>query len=251
MCRCLQGAKMNNIGNCVGCGRLFGFRVSGDLRGQSEGTPYEESGNVILPVSLGTGLLLIGGQLFGFANQEVHELINEGSGLNIREFFGSRFCPLCFPSSDDIDDEDHNEDGWDADVEDWDEDEDKPVKVLRVTAHGSVDTLIVSGLDDMKLQSEIGEDFDSWYLHDLGVYYWYDAYAIQKELPINAFCSVLAGSCVRGTIMIIGDLKKDLTRSSEWQDLPDGWLDHRLARVISLANTDQRIHELLAKAFQG
>jgi hypothetical protein len=246
---------MNNIGNCVGCGRLFGFRISELLQGRSEGSPYEDGDNVVLPVSLGAGLLLIGGQLFGFSNPEVQELISEGSGPNITEFFGSRFCPMCFPSSDDVHDdeddwgEDEDEDEyWDGDE---DEDDDKPVKVLRVTAQGLVDTLVVRGLSDMKQQSEIDDDFDSSYVRDLGVYYWYDAYASNKKLPMNAFCSVLAGSCVRGTVVIIGDIKKDLTRSRDWEDLPNGWLDHRLARVINLVNTDERIHEILTNALQG
>jgi hypothetical protein len=242
---------MHNIGNCIGCNRLFGFRVSEHLQGTSEGRPYEESGNVVLPVSLGSGLLLIGGQLFGFANPEVQELIDEGSGLNIREFFGSRLCPACFPSSDDSDDEEEDEDDWDEDDEDyWDEDDDKPVKVLRVTAQGSVDTLVVRGLKDMKAQSGINDDFDSWYLRDLGVYYWYDRHASEKDLPMNAYCSVLAGSLVQGTMMIIGDIKKDLTRSNDWEDLPNGWLDHRLARMISLVNSDSRIHQLLMEAIK-
>ena len=247
--------KMNNIGNCVLCSRMFGFRVAEGLQGSTEGQAFEEDGNSVLPVSLGTGLLLIGGQISGFSNPEILELITMSSGLSIKEFFGSRVCPLCFPSSEEeaaISDMDDDEDDYeDEDDYAYDPDEevqDRPVRVLRVTPANGVSPLIVNNLDDMKEKSEIGEDFDSWYLRDLGAYFWYDGYAQQKKLPLNVFCSVLAGSAVRGNVMIIGDLTKSHKRSRDWQDLPEGWLQPSLARVIEIVNSDKQIISMLMKA---
>jgi hypothetical protein len=82
----------------------------------------------------------------------------------------------------------------------------------------------------------------------LGAYFWYDGYAQQKKLPLNVFCSVLAGSAVRGNVMIIGDLTKSLKRSRDWQDLPEGWLQPSLARVIEIVNSDKQIISMLMKA---
>ena len=246
---------MQNIRHCLRCSRLFGFRVTPYLNGSSEGQAFEEGDNVVLPVSLGTSLILIGGQLTGFANPEIQELITASCGLNIKEFFQSGLCPLCFPSPDDEDedwDDDEDDDDWDDD-DDWVDDGEenvKPVTVLQVPANGPVRSLVVRGLTDMKKQSGITGDFDSWYLRDLGVYYWYDRDAVEKDLPFNAYCSVLSGSYVQGTVMIIGDLKKDLSRSSDWQNLPEGWLNPRLAEVISLVNSDQRVAALLKQAFR-
>jgi hypothetical protein len=234
---------------------MFGFRVTEKLQGRAEGQAFEESGNSILPVSLGTGLLLIGGQISGFFNPEIQNLITDSSGPNIKEFFGSRVCPLCFPSSeeeesatsekdDDDDDDDENDYAYDPD----EQEQDRPVRVLRVTPDNGVSSLIVNNLKDMKEKSGIDSDFDSWYLRDLGVYFWYDGYAQQKKLPLNAFCSVLAGSGVRGNVMIIGDITKSLRRTSDWQDLPEGWLQPPLARVIEIVNSDQQIISMLMKA---
>jgi len=243
---------MHNVRKCLGCNRLVGFQVSPYLKGPSEGRTMAEDGNVIIPVSLGSGLLLIGGQITGFTNPEIQKIISDNCGLNIKELFGSGFCPVCFPSPENDDSQDEDEASDESDDEDWydeDDEDEKPVKVLRVPSSGSVQSLVVRGLMDMKKRSEINGDFDSWYLRDLGVYFWYDAHAAQKDLPINAFCSVLAGSCVQGTMMVIGDLKKDLTRSNDWRDLPEGWLSPQLAQVISIVNSDQRVLALLKKTF--
>lgn len=175
---------MNNIGNCVLCSRMFGFRVAERLQGKAEGQPFEEDGNLVLQVSLCTGLLLIGGQISGFSNPEILELISDSSGLSIKEFLSSRVCPLCFPSSEE-DSTISNTD--DVDYEDEDDDynpdeelKDRPVRVLRVTPSAGVSALIINNLNDMKEKSEIREDFDSWYLRDLGAYFWYDGYAQKK-----------------------------------------------------------------------
>ena len=231
---------------------MFGFRVTEKLQGKAEGHAFEEAGNSILPVSLGTGLLLIGGQISGFFNPEIQDLITDNSGPNINEFFGSRVCPLCFPSSEEEEsvtsEMDDDDDEYDYAYDPDEEVQDRPIRVLRVTPANGVSPLIVNNLKEMKEKSEIGEDFDSWYLRDLGVYFWYDGYAQQKKLPLNAFCSVLAGSAVRGNVMIIGDITKSLRRTSDWQDLPGGWLQPPLARVIEIVNSDKQINSMLMKA---
>ena len=243
---------MNNIGNCVLCRRMFGFRVSERLRGKAEGQAFEEDGNSILPVSIGVGLLLTGGQISGFSNPEIQKLIKDASGINIKEFLGSRVCPLCFPSSDEQDDITVSKMYVaDDEDEDYEEERDRPVQVLRVTTHNGVSSLVVNNLKDMKEKSGIEDNFDSWYLRHLGVYFWYDGFAQQKKLPLNAFCSVLAGSGVRGNVMVIGDITKHLERTSDWQDLPEGWLQPQLARVIEIVNSDQQIVQLLSDALEG
>jgi hypothetical protein len=235
---------------------MFGFRVSENLHGRAEGQAFEEADNSILPVSLSTGLLLIGGQISGFSNPEIHNLILDSSGPNIKEFFGSRVCPLCFPSSEEEEsivskiEEEEEEEEEEEDSDSDEHEQGRPVQVLRVTPNHGVSSLIVNNLKDMKEKSGIDSDFDSWYLSDLGVYFWYDGYAQQKKLPLNAFCSVLAGTGVRGNVMIIGDITKSLRRTSDWQDLPEGWLQPQLSRVIEIVNSDHHVLQLLSKALE-
>ena len=243
---------MNNIGTCVLCSKMFGFRVVENLQGEAEGLVYEENGATVLPVSLGSGLLLIGGQISGFSNPEVQQLIKQGCGININEFFGSRVCPICFPSSEDCDIDNSFDTDEDEDEDEYSYDEaQKPVQVLKVTADKGVSSFIIEGLDDMKEKSGIDEHFDSSYLRELGVYFWYDGVSHQKNLPLNVFCSVLAGSIVRGNVMIIGDINKNLRRTSYWHDLPQGWLDPRLAQVIEIINADQQIINMLTEALNN
>ncbi len=237
---------MPNIGNCLLCDRMFGVRPHERLQGWSELAAYEDEGNVVLPVSLRVALLIIGGQLFGFSHPQVQRMIIEGSGLNVKEFFGSRVCPMCFPSSDD-DFEDEKVDNFD---EDFEGDSDKPVKVLKISADGSVSPLTVCGLADMKKQSEMVADSDSYYFKDLGVYFWCDGYAQQKNLKLNVYCSVLANSPVRGDVVVIGDITKNLQRSRDWDDLPEDWFDHRLLEVISLANMEDQVLQMLSNLFK-
>jgi hypothetical protein len=235
---------------------MFGVQPHERLQGWSEHAAYEDKGNVVLPVSLRVALLIIGGQLFGFSHPQAQRMIIEGSGLNVKEFFASRVCPLCFPfpdpeegtesSVDTDDEEDEEENDFDEDFED---DSDKPVKVLKISADGSVTPLTVCGLADMKEQSEMVADSDSYYLRDLGVYFWYDGYAQQKNLKLNVYCSVLSGSPVRGDVVVIGDITKSLQRSRDWEDLPEDWFDHRLLEVISLANMEDQVLELVTELF--
>jgi len=246
---------MQNIGNCVLCGRMFGVRPHERLQGGAELSAFEEQGNVVLPVSLRVALLVIGGQLSGFSDPTVRSLIVDGSGLNVREFFGSRVCPLCFPSDDAADDDvdtDEDEDEYEGDDSDYDPEavDDRPVNVLKITADGSVRELTVCGLNDMKIQTGLVKDNDNCYLKDLGVYFWFDANAQREKLKLNVFCSILYGSPVRGDVVIIGDITKNLFRSSEWQDLPRDWFDLRLAEVISIANTDQEVLSNISEFFQ-
>lgn len=243
---------MNNIGNCVLCSKTFGFRVVENLQGEAEGLPYEDNDGTVIPVSLGSGLLLIGGQISGFSNPEVQKLIKLGCGDNIKEFFGSQLCPTCFPSSDECATDNSFDTDEDEDEEEYSYDEDqRPVQVLKVTVTEGVSSFIIEGLNDMKQKSGIDEHFDSWYLRELGVYFWYEDYSQQKNLPLNVFCSVLAGSIVRGNVMIIGDINKNLQRTSYWHDLPGGWLDPLLARVIEIVNTDKEIITMVTQAIDN
>lgn len=245
---------MQNIGNCVLCDRLLGVRPHVRLRGSVEGQVFVEGSNVVLPVSLVVSLLVVGGQLTGFANGEVQSLIHSASGPNVREFLNSLVCPLCFPSGDPEDKDEKNEyvDGDDGDdeEEEFDGDSDKPVRVLKIEATGTVTDLTVCGLSDMKEQTEMTHDSDQSYIKDLGLYFWYDGYAQQKNLDVNVFCSVLAGTAVRGDVVLIGDIKKSFTRSTDWEDLPADWFDHRLAEVIKIVNTDQNILKELKELFE-
>jgi len=245
---------MQNIGNCLLCGRIFGVRPHERLQGWSELAAYEDEGNVVLPVSLRVSLLIIGGQLFGFSHPQAQRMIIEGSGLNVKEFFISRVCPICFPSPEEDFDREKDEDFDNENDEDFDDDfeggSDKSVKVLKISADGSVSPLTVCGLADMKKQSEMVADSDCSYLGDLGVYFWYDGYAQQKNLKLNVYCSVLANSPVRGDVVVIGDITKNLQRSRDWEDLPEDWFDHRLLKVISLANMEDQVLELVTNLFE-
>jgi hypothetical protein len=233
---------------------MFGVQPHEHLQGWSELPAYENKGNVVQPVSLRVALLIIGGQLFGFTHPQAQRMIIEGSGVNVKEFFGSRICPLCFPFPDSEADQESSadtEDENDSDLDDdFEDDSDKPVKVLKISADGSIIPLIVCGLADMKEQSEMAADSDNWYLRDLGVYFWYDGYAQQKNLKLNVYCSVLAGSPVRGDVVVIGDITKNLQRSRDWEDLPDDWFDHRLLEVISLANMEDQVLEMITELFK-
>jgi hypothetical protein len=199
-------------------------------------------------------LLVIGGQLSGFSDPTVRSLIVDGSGLNVREFFGSRVCPLCFPSDDAADDDvdtDEDEDEYEDDDSGYDPDavNDRPTNILKISADGSVRELTVCGLDDMKSQTGLVRENDNCYLRDLGVFFWFDANVQRERLKLNVFCSILYGSPVRGDVVIIGDITRNLVRSRDWENLPKDWFDLRLAEVISIANTDQEVLSNISKFF--
>ena len=229
---------------------MFGVQPRERLRGWSELAAYENDGEVVLPVSLRVALLIIGGQLFGFQNSEVQRHIVSGSGLNVREFFISEFCPLCFstitPEGEDATDVD-----VDQNLDDYLEDEsDGSVKVLRISPSGPVIQLTVYRDPEMELDTQIPAINQNHYVRELGVYFWYGRNDKRKNLKFNAYCSILAGFPIHGDVVVIGDITKNMRRSTNWEDLPEDWFDQRLLKVISIVNKDEQVVELVSGLFQ-
>jgi hypothetical protein len=229
---------------------MFGVQPHERLHGWSELAAYENDGEVVLPVSLRVALLIIGGQLFGFQNSEVQRHIVSGSGLNVREFFISQFCPLCFSA---LGPDDENETDIDVDQNDADDFEDESatsVKVLKISTSDSAIPLTIYKDHDMKLENQIDAFSENYYSRDLGTYFWYEQNKKRKKLKLNVYCSILAGFAIHGDVVVIGDITRAMRRSTNWEDLPKDWFDHRLLEVISIVNMDEQVLELVTGLFQ-
>ena len=229
---------------------MFGVQPHERLRGWSELAAYENHGEIVLPVSLRVALLIIGGQLFGFQNPEVQHHIVSGSGLNVREFFISEFCPLCFSTI-----TPEGEDAIDVDVDqnlndDLEDESDRSVKVLKISTSGPVIPLTVYRDPEMELDTQIPAINQNHYVRDLGVYFWYGRNDKRKNLKFNAYCSILAGFPIHGDVVVIGDITKNMRRYTNWEDLPEDWFDQRLLKVISIVNMDGQVVELVTGLFQ-
>jgi len=262
---------MQGIGSCVLCGRNFGVVAEIELDGFDEGRPRISNDQVALPVSLGVTLLVIGGQMTGFREPEVVELIKSGVGRNVREFLMSRTCPACWPddpdefadpSSTDTDSDydEESDDGIDEDSEhEYDADGDpiqRPVRALRVEAEGHTSLVEVANFDDIARELHMkASDVDYSYLGQLGVYIYFDGLSAQKQLPLNSYLAVLGGGPVRGDVVVVTDISRDNRRTPDWHDLRSDWVDHRLFGVIAIVNSDtsirRRVSQLLNLDDQG
>jgi hypothetical protein len=130
------------------------------------------------------------------------------------------------------------------------EESDGSVKVLKISANGPVTPHSIYEFDDVNGRSKLIAGSDNYYLRELGVYFWYDGYAQQKNLRLNIYCSVLAGFPVHGEVLVIGDITKGMRRSPNFQDLLEDWFDQRVLEVISIVNMDEQVLELVTGLFQ-
>jgi hypothetical protein len=254
---------MQLIGPCRLCDRNFGVVAEIELDGFDEGRPRIGIDHVALPVSLGVTLLVIGGQMTGFRDREVVELVKSGAGRNVREFLMSRTCPACWPddpddfpnpSSTDADSdcEEESDDRDDEDSEqEYDDDGDpiqRPVRAIKVEATGQVTVVQVADFKDLARELRIqGGEVDYSYLGQLGVYIYFDGNSSQKQLPLNSYLAVFGGGPVRGDVIVVTDISSDNRRTSHWHDLRNDWIDHRLFEVIAIVNSDNSIRNLVSE----
>jgi hypothetical protein len=87
-------------------------------------------------------------------------------------------------------------------------------------------------------------------VRELGVYFWYGRNDKRKNLKFKAYCSILAGFPIHGDVVVIGDITKNMRRSTNWEDLPEDWFDQRVLKVISIVNIDEQVVELVTGLFQ-
>jgi hypothetical protein len=251
------------LGACVLCDRTVGVVAETKLDGINEGRPRVSADEVALPVALGVVLLVVGGQLTGFRQPEIVELIKSGSGPNVREFLGSRTCPACWPNDGDEstdplsfegDDEyqEESDDTGDHDSDqEYDDDGDpiqRPVRALKVEAKGRATELRVKDFGDIAQELHLERsDVDHSYLGHLGVYIYFDGYSAQKQVPLNSYLAVLGGGPVRGDVVVVTDISGQNLRTPLWQDLRNDWVDHRLLEVIAIVNSDKSIRRQVSE----